>query len=174
MRSLYPNAGNIHIEGHSVLSQFNFAARHLGVVTQHNTLWDRLSCLDHLRLFARLRGVAPNDIELIDVLSRLSYGRPSNGASRLRISRIKGVLFPPARFLPLLRMMSSAVLAPCRLVDVSLKSNMESSPDSCMESEGRLGKTDPVSEMSAGLPFMALTVFFGEPLISSDAESRAL
>jgi ABC-type multidrug transport system ATPase subunit len=76
MRSLYPNAGNIHIEGHSVLSQFNFAARHLGVVTQHNTLWDRLSCLDHLRLFARLRGVAPNDIEPLvhDTVEQMELG----------------------------------------------------------------------------------------------------
>ena len=52
MRALYPNAGTVHIEGRSVLSNFKHASKHLGVVTQHNTLWDKLSCLDHLRLFA--------------------------------------------------------------------------------------------------------------------------
>ena len=29
----------------------------LGVVAQANTLWDKLSCEDHLKLFARIRGV---------------------------------------------------------------------------------------------------------------------
>jgi len=57
MRSLYPNAGSIEIEGKSVLTDFKHASKHLGVVTQHNTLWDKLTCRDHLRLFARLRGV---------------------------------------------------------------------------------------------------------------------
>lgn len=57
MRALYPNAGGIEIEGHSVLSNFKAASKKLGVVTQHNTLWDHLSGADHLRLFARLRGV---------------------------------------------------------------------------------------------------------------------
>jgi ABC-type multidrug transport system ATPase subunit len=57
MRSLYPTAGNVHIEGKSVLSNFQAGAKHLGIVAQHNTLWDKLSCRDHLRLFARLRGV---------------------------------------------------------------------------------------------------------------------
>jgi len=60
MRALYPNAGDVHIEGHSVLTDFRPAAKHLGVVTQHNTLWDRLTCMDHLYLFARIRGV-PGD-----------------------------------------------------------------------------------------------------------------
>ena len=57
MRSLYPTAGTVHIEGKSVLSNFQAGAKHLGIVAQHNTLWDKLSCRDHLRLFARLRGV---------------------------------------------------------------------------------------------------------------------
>ena len=57
MRSLYPTTGDIHVCGDSVLSNFRGASSHLGVVTQHNTLWDRLSCVDHLKLFARLRGV---------------------------------------------------------------------------------------------------------------------
>jgi len=63
MRAAYPNCGEVHIEGHSVLKDFKRAARFLGVVTQHNTLWDRLSCEDHLRLFARLRGVPGKEIE---------------------------------------------------------------------------------------------------------------
>jgi ATP-binding cassette subfamily A (ABC1) protein 3 len=48
------------VAGYSVLSEFNLAATHLGVVTQNNSLWDRLSVESHLKLFARLRGV-PED-----------------------------------------------------------------------------------------------------------------
>ena len=33
------------------------AATSLGVVTQDNALWDKLTCADHLRTFAALRGV---------------------------------------------------------------------------------------------------------------------
>merc|ERR1712196_353055 len=47
--------GEVSISGTSVLSSFAQASEHLAVVNQHNTLWDALSCADHLRLFARLR-----------------------------------------------------------------------------------------------------------------------
>mmetsp|Transcript_17727 Transcript_17727/g.30297 ORF Transcript_17727/g.30297 Transcript_17727/m.30297 type:complete len:541 (-) Transcript_17727:215-1837(-) len=65
MRVLYPNAGTIHIEGLSVASEFTKACTHLGVVTQHNTLWDKLSCRDHLKLFARLRGVPRQRVDAV-------------------------------------------------------------------------------------------------------------
>merc|ERR1712167_49897 len=48
-------SGDVAISGTSVLSSFAQASEHLAVVNQHNTLWDALSCADHLRLFARLR-----------------------------------------------------------------------------------------------------------------------
>jgi ABC-type multidrug transport system ATPase subunit len=65
MRAQYPNAGSIHIEGKSVLNDFKHAATHLGVVTQHNTLWDNLSCIEHLRLFARIRGVPAHKVQAL-------------------------------------------------------------------------------------------------------------
>lgn len=55
-RALVPSAGDAHVAGESVLSGFDLAARHLGVVTQNNALWGVLSVEDHLYLFARLRG----------------------------------------------------------------------------------------------------------------------
>ena len=57
MRATYATAGDAHVAGHSVLDDFHSAATCLGVVAQQNTLWDRLSCRAHLKLFARLRGV---------------------------------------------------------------------------------------------------------------------
>ena len=65
MRVLRPNSGSIHIKGLSVAKSFSEASKHLGVVTQHNTLWPYLSVEDHLRLFARLRGVAQARLETV-------------------------------------------------------------------------------------------------------------
>ena len=62
-----PTAGDAKIMGHSVLDDFDAAAKHLGVVDQHNTLWDSLSATDHLGLFAMLRGVpARETMRLVD------------------------------------------------------------------------------------------------------------
>jgi ATP-binding cassette subfamily A (ABC1) protein 3 len=56
-RHIAPTSGDAFLAGHSILSDFSKGACHLGVVTQSNSLWDRLSVEDHLYLFARLRGV---------------------------------------------------------------------------------------------------------------------
>jgi ATP-binding cassette subfamily A (ABC1) protein 3 len=60
-RHLVPTSGDALITKHSILSEFSKGATHLGVVTQNNSLWDRLSVEAHLKLFARLRGV-PEDL----------------------------------------------------------------------------------------------------------------
>mmetsp|Transcript_6715 Transcript_6715/g.15361 ORF Transcript_6715/g.15361 Transcript_6715/m.15361 type:complete len:1436 (+) Transcript_6715:45-4352(+) len=60
-RHLVPTSGDAFVANHSILSDFNAGATHLGVVTQNNSLWDRLSVEAHLKLFARLRGV-PEDL----------------------------------------------------------------------------------------------------------------
>lgn len=56
-RHLLPTAGNAYIMSYSILDSFSQAATHLGVVTQNNSLWEKLSVEDHLYLFARLRGI---------------------------------------------------------------------------------------------------------------------
>lgn len=60
-RHMLPTAGDAFVSSFSILSQFSLGATHLGVVTQNNSLWERLSVEDHLFLFARLRGV-PEDL----------------------------------------------------------------------------------------------------------------
>lgn len=60
-RHLVPSSGDAAIAQHSILSDFSKGASHMGVVTQNNSLWDRLSVEAHLKLFARLRGV-PEDL----------------------------------------------------------------------------------------------------------------
>jgi ATP-binding cassette, subfamily A (ABC1), member 3 len=66
-RHLVPTSGDALITRHSILSEFSKGATHLGVVTQNNSLWDKLSVEAHLKLFARLRGV-PEDmvVQVVD------------------------------------------------------------------------------------------------------------
>jgi ABC-type multidrug transport system fused ATPase/permease subunit len=61
-RHLVPTSGDAFVTGHSVLTAFDLGSRHLGVVTQNNALWDKLSVEDHLYLFARLRGVPEDQV----------------------------------------------------------------------------------------------------------------
>ena len=60
-RHLVPTSGDAFVVGKSILSEFASCAKHVGVVTQHKSLWELLSVEDHLYLFARLRGV-PEDV----------------------------------------------------------------------------------------------------------------
>jgi ABC-type multidrug transport system ATPase subunit len=60
-RHIIPTSGDAFIANHSILDDFKLGSTHLGVVTQNNSLWDLLSVQDHLKLFARLRGV-PEDL----------------------------------------------------------------------------------------------------------------
>jgi ABC-type multidrug transport system ATPase subunit len=64
-RHLNPTAGDAFINGVSILDNFTAAAQNLGVVTQNNSLWDLLSVDQHLRLFARLRGVPGNVLDKV-------------------------------------------------------------------------------------------------------------
>ena len=60
IRATPATAGDAFVDGFSTMTHFHLAAEALGVVAQGNTLWDKLSCEDHLALFARIRGV-PGD-----------------------------------------------------------------------------------------------------------------
>ena len=55
MRAAFPTAGDALVRGYSVLDDFKWASTHLGVVTQTDTLYDALSCAEHLDLFLDLR-----------------------------------------------------------------------------------------------------------------------
>jgi ABC-type nitrate/sulfonate/bicarbonate transport system ATPase subunit len=54
-----------------VLDDFAGASRGLGVVNQHNTLWDDLSCLDHLLFFAALRTKVGHERIALTTLAQL-------------------------------------------------------------------------------------------------------
>lgn len=62
-----PTSGTAAVANYSILTDFRKVATNLGVVTQNNSLWDRLSVENHLYLFARLRGVPEEKLQqLVD------------------------------------------------------------------------------------------------------------
>jgi ABC-type lipoprotein export system ATPase subunit len=72
-----PTSGNAFIAQNSILDNFRKVATNLGVVTQNNALWDRLSVENHLYLFARLRGVPEKEVKTVveDVLEQLELAK---------------------------------------------------------------------------------------------------
>ena len=51
-----PTAGDATVFGHSIAREMHRVRRSLGVCPQHDILWPELTCLEHMRLFARMRG----------------------------------------------------------------------------------------------------------------------
>ena len=69
-----------------MLTDFHKGAEALGVVAQGNTLWDKLSCENHLKLFARIRGVPGKEtVELVE--AALDQLELRSGAARECIGR---------------------------------------------------------------------------------------
>jgi ABC-2 type transport system ATP-binding protein len=58
---LMPTSGSIHVMGLDVVREPNKVKSQLGVVPQEATLFDYLSVYQHLRIFAKLRGVKPRE-----------------------------------------------------------------------------------------------------------------
>eukprot|EP00756_Hemistasia_phaeocysticola_P027670 Hpha_TRINITY_DN16129_c1_g3::TRINITY_DN16129_c1_g3_i1::g.8366::m.8366/K05643/ABCA3; ATP-binding cassette, subfamily A (ABC1), member 3 len=57
------DSGDANIYGHSVKTQLPIVRADVGLCPQHNVLWDTLSCAEHLRFFAKLRGVPSDELE---------------------------------------------------------------------------------------------------------------
>jgi ABC-type multidrug transport system ATPase subunit len=111
VRAVEPHSGHATVSGKSVLDDFAGASRGLGVVNQHNTLWDDLSCLDHLLFFAALRTKVGHERIALTTLAQLELshhahkmaGRLSGAVweSNCRVAspaRWRGVVVYSARF----------------------------------------------------------------------------
>lgn len=56
-----PDAGDATIFGHSVLRDMDKVREIIGVCPQHDLLWNDLTVLEHVRLFAGLKGIDDRD-----------------------------------------------------------------------------------------------------------------
>ena len=56
-----PTSGDVYVFGHSISRATHRVYRLLGICPQHDVLWPTITVLEHLRLYATLKGVPPRD-----------------------------------------------------------------------------------------------------------------
>ena len=56
-----PTDGDCHIWGKSIITDMDEIRNNIGVCPQHNILWAKMSCVEHLTFYGRLKGV-PSDV----------------------------------------------------------------------------------------------------------------
>lgn len=57
-----PSAGDAFVAGYSVLTDMREIRKIIGVCPQHDVLWLELTVIEHLYIYARIRGVPPTDV----------------------------------------------------------------------------------------------------------------
>merc|ERR1711871_1782714 len=71
MTGLHPQtSGQIKVDGMSVQTQMKDVRKIMGCCPQHDILWTELTASEHVKLFARMKGVATKDLNQ-EVISRL-------------------------------------------------------------------------------------------------------
>ena len=89
------SAGDVSVYGVSVHDSLNAVRRNVGYCPQHNILWDDLTCIEHLRYFARLKGVpsklveseALRLLERVDLLDKKDvFSRQLSGGQKRKLS----------------------------------------------------------------------------------------
>ena len=77
-------AGSVSVRGMDVDRQLVPIRRLLGVCPQHNILWDNLTVLEHMRLFAALKGVPPSRVrqESLELIAEVGLTEKVNVCSR--------------------------------------------------------------------------------------------
>ncbi|KAI6232805.1 ABC transporter ced-7 [Aphelenchoides fujianensis] len=73
-----PTSGMILIGGKNVLTDLTEIRKSLGYCPQFNPLYDRLTCIEHLRLATRLRGVPCEQTELTAILDAVGLAEKRN------------------------------------------------------------------------------------------------
>ncbi|XP_055602215.1 phospholipid-transporting ATPase ABCA1-like [Uranotaenia lowii] len=58
-----PTSGTALINGHDIRTDLDGARRSLGLCPQHNVLFDELTVSEHIRFFAKLKGLSEEDIQ---------------------------------------------------------------------------------------------------------------
>ena len=106
---LLPSSGKIQVMGQDVVSQPVLVKSMLGIMPQDVDLFDYLTVFQHLRIFAKLRGIAPSkaaqraeelisDLELLDHRD-VPVGKLSGGLRRRVLVGIAVVARPPVMVL---------------------------------------------------------------------------
>lgn len=59
-----PSAGEIRIKGYNMATETAMGRKHIGFCPQHDILFDNLTVYQHLKLFAMIKGVPKDSIEV--------------------------------------------------------------------------------------------------------------
>eukprot|EP00767_Chilomastix_cuspidata_P008398 gnl/Chilomastix_cuspidata/963.p1 GENE.gnl/Chilomastix_cuspidata/963~~gnl/Chilomastix_cuspidata/963.p1 ORF type:complete len:1064 (-),score=269.88 gnl/Chilomastix_cuspidata/963:595-3528(-) len=91
--SLHPTSGHASILGHHIVAERAKIAPSVGFAPQHDTLWPEISCLDHIKLFAKIKNIDPiaeliaiNEAENAAELAGISTSRSRRSLSRASTS----------------------------------------------------------------------------------------
>jgi len=106
---LLPTSGSIHVLGHDVVREPSKVKASLGVVPQESGLFDYLTVYQHLRIFAKLRGLKPlesgakaeqliQDLDLIEHRN-VPVANLSGGLRRRLLVGIAALAQPPVMVL---------------------------------------------------------------------------
>lgn len=81
-----PTSGSVRVHGHDLASDLQGLQRSVGVCPQFNRLYDELRAVDHLRLFAAIKGLPPGDAtetelrRLLSALDLTEHARKPSGS----------------------------------------------------------------------------------------------
>lgn len=70
----HPTSGELLVCGINAQSNLGDARKIIGFCPQTNPLYDRLSCSEHLRLAAKLRGAYHGDADVYEILQDVGLG----------------------------------------------------------------------------------------------------
>jgi ABC-type multidrug transport system ATPase subunit len=59
-----PTSGDVSIYGHSIVDELTKARESIGICPQHNVLFDRLTVMEHLKFFSKIKGVSYENKDL--------------------------------------------------------------------------------------------------------------
>ncbi|KAI1301009.1 hypothetical protein EDD11_005865 [Mortierella claussenii] len=99
-----PTSGYGTIEGYPIAPYHENLRSIIGICPQFDILWPQLSCRDHLQLFARIKGVAPQDLDaavtqMIDEMGLKELGdkraKTFSGGNKRRLSLAMAVIGCP-------------------------------------------------------------------------------
>ena len=87
-----PTAGSIDVFGHDLESNPHDARRLMGVCPQHDVLFEKLTCIEHLRIFAGIKGADGVGDEELEELLKLSKRPNVRNHIQRRITELRGEL----------------------------------------------------------------------------------
>ncbi|ORZ14829.1 hypothetical protein BCR41DRAFT_354178 [Lobosporangium transversale] len=99
-----PTSGNGTIQGLSIAPYHEDLRSMIGICPQFDVLWPKLTCRDHLELFAKIKGVAPEDMnaavaQMIDEMGLVGLGdkraKTFSGGNKRRLSLAMAIIGCP-------------------------------------------------------------------------------